>query len=138
MAKKSCLMNINNNMYKKTFGQIENGDTIYSLTNHQATIRIFKHTVTSVKECVKGVSVEIRFGKNGRICQNINETRYYTSGHFWKYAATTTLEEAKEICKEMTKERIDSIKKVKRLLNAKLLKWENFEKGLNNGIFIIK
>jgi hypothetical protein len=125
-------------MYRKPFGQIEEGDTIYSLSHHQATIRIFKHTVTSVKECVKGVSVVIRFGENGRICQNIKETRYYESGFFWSYAVTTTLEEAKEICKEMAKKRIDSIKKEKKSLENKLLKWKNFEKDLNEGIFIVK
>ena len=125
-------------MHKKPFGQIEKGDTIYSLSHHQATIRIFKHTVTSVKECVKGVSVVVRFGKTGSICQNIKETRYYESGLFWSYAVTTTLEEAKEICKEMTKKRIDSIKKEKRSLENKLLKWKNFEKDINEGIFIMK
>lgn len=125
---------------RKTFGQVQKDDIIYTIVYHQATIQIFKKDVIDVSEWVKGLSVDIKYGNclSSHFCADKNSSRYGGTDYFWKWCVTTTLEEAKEICREMTDERIKSIKKEMRTLKGKLKKWENFKNNIDNGVYIIK
>jgi translation initiation factor 2B subunit (eIF-2B alpha/beta/delta family) len=127
-----------NRIYKKPFGQVKEGDTIYTLTYSKATVIIHKLEVLNVKR-VTGISVYITYSKPSyHFYANTDASRVVKSWNFSKWIATTTLEEAKEICREMTKKRIKDCKEEIKSLENRIKKWENFKSQLVNDIYIIK
>ena len=128
-----------NNNKRKTFCEVKPGDTIYTLSYNQAKVVIYKHIVTYTKVWTE-ISVRIGYGKasEANFIASNDKSRLVHSWDFSKWVATTTLEEAKNICREITQSRIKTIKSEIRSLNNKIKKWEDFEKSINEGNFIIK
>lgn len=127
-----------NRIHRKTFGEVKEGDTIYTLTYSKATVIIHKLEVLNVKK-VTGISVYITYSKPSyHFYANVDVSRVVKSWNFSKWIATTTLEEAKEICREMTKKRIKDCKEEIKSLENRIKKWEQFKSQLNNDIYIIK
>jgi translation initiation factor 2B subunit (eIF-2B alpha/beta/delta family) len=127
-----------NRIHRKPFGQVKEGDTIYTLTYSKATVIIHKLEVLNVKR-VTGISVYITYSKPSyHFYANVDVSRVVESWNFSKWIATTTLEEAKEICREMTKKRIKDCKEEIKSLENRIKKWEQFKSQLNNDIYIIK
>lgn len=125
---------------KKPFGQVKKGDIIYSITYHQATVQIHKIEVTETKlwENVGPSSIEIRFGDSSRLIVYTHRSRKDETYQFGKWIVTTTLEEAKEICKEMAETKIMEHKKAIETAKERAKKWEQFKSQLDNNIYIIK
>ena len=123
---------------RKPFGQVKEGDTIYTLTYSKATVIIHKLEVLNVKK-VTEISVYITYSKPSyHFYANADVSRVIKSWNFSKWIATTTLEEAKEICREMTEKRIKDCKEEIKSLENRIKKWEQFKTLLNNDIYIIK
>lgn len=128
-----------NRIDKKPFGQVKKGDTIYSITYYQATVVIYKLEVTDNPVSLNhNISVKINFGKKYHICVCKESSCYFERYQFGKWVVTTTLEEAKEICREMTENKIKEHKKAIEAAKQKIKKWEQFKSRLNNDLYIIK
>jgi hypothetical protein len=131
-----------NRINKKPFGQVQKGDMLYTLTYHQATIQICKVEVRAVErfkpsKYIDRYSADIRIGSS-RICVDCKETSYYQTYEFGKWVVTTTLDEAKKICREMTENKIKEHKKAIEAAKQKIKKWEQFKTLLDNDLYIIK
>ncbi len=131
-----------NRFNRKTFGEVKEGDTIYTLTYYKATIQIGKFEVTEVEHFKPSkyddiYSVKIKF-QSSRIHVSCDRTSYYDTYEFGKWVVTTTLDEAKEICREMTDNKIKEHKKAIKAAKQKIKKWEQFKSQLDNDIYIIK
>ena len=132
----------NNIINKKPFGQVKKGDILYTLSYYKATIQICKVEVTEVEHFNPSkyrdiYSANIKIGSS-RISVDCKKTSYYDSYEFGKWVVTTTLEEAKEICREMTENKIKEHKKAIEAAKQKIKKWEQFKSQLNYGMYIIK
>lgn len=131
-----------NKINKKPFGQVKKGDMLYTLSYYKATIQICKVEVRAVEHFKPSkyrdiCSADIRIGSS-RICVDCKKTSYYDSYEFGRWVVTTTLEEAKEICREMTNKKIREHKKAIEAAKQKIKKWEQFKSQLDNDTYIIK
>jgi hypothetical protein len=127
-----------NRVRRKPFGQVKKGDTIYSLTYSKATVVIHKLKVLEVEKD-SPESVTIRYSKpQYHFYAYSNVSRVTESWQFSKWVVTTTLEEAKEICREMTEDRIKECKEQIEILKNKIKKWEQYRTLLINDLYIIK
>lgn len=131
-----------NRINKKTFGQVKEGDTLYTLSYYKATIQICKIEVTEVEHFKPSkysdiYSAKIKF-QSSHIYVSCDSTSYYDTYEFGKWVVTTTLEEAKKICREMTENKIKEHKKAIEATKQKIKKWEQFKCLLDNDLYIIK
>ena len=131
-----------NRINKKPFGQIKKGDMLYTLSYYKATIQIRKIEVIEVEHFKPSkygdiYSVKIKF-QSSHIYVNYDSTSYYDTYEFGKWVVTTTLDEAKEICHEMTEKKIKEHKKAIEAAKQKIKKWEQFKSQIDNDIYIIK
>ena len=131
-----------NRIHRKPFGQVKPGDTLYTLTYYKATIQICKIEVTEVEHFKPSkysdiYSAKIKF-QSSHIYVSCDSTSYYDTYEFGKWVVTTTLEEAKEICREMTEKKIKEHKKAIEAAKQKIKKWEKFKSQIDNDIYIIK
>ena len=131
-----------NRINRKTFGEVKEGDILYTLSYYKATIQICKVEVTEVEHFnpskyrdIYSANIKIQ---SSHIYVSCDRTRYYDSYEFGKWVVTTTLEEAKEICREMTENKIKEHKKAIEAAKQKIKKWEQFKSQLNYGMYIIK
>lgn len=127
---------------RKSFGQVKPGDTLYTLTYYKATIQICKIEVTEVEHFKPSkysdiYSADIIIGSS-HIYVSCDSTRYYDTYEFGKWVVTTTLDEAKEICRDMTEKKLKEHKKAIEAAKQKIKKWEQFKSQIDNGIYIIK
>ena len=131
-----------NRINKKSFGQVKPGDTLYTLSYYKATIQIRKIEVTEVEYFKPSkysdiYSAKIKF-QSSHIYVSCDSTSYYDTYEFGKWVVTTTLDEAKDICREMTEKKIKEHEKAIKAAKQKIKKWEQFKSQLDNDIYIIK
>jgi hypothetical protein len=131
-----------NRIHKKPFGQVKKGDILYTLSYYKATIQICKIEVTEVEHFKPSkysdmYSADIKIGYS-HIYVSCDSTSYYDTYEFGKWVVTTTLDEAKKICREMTENKIKEHKKAIEAAKQKIKKWEQFKTLLDNDLYIIK
>ena len=131
-----------NRINRKTFGEVKPGDILYTLSYYKATIQICKIEVTEAEHFKPSkysdmYSAKIKF-QSSHIYVSCDSTSYYNTYEFGKWVVTTTLDEAKEICREMTEKKIKEHKKAIEAAKQKIKKWEQFKSQLDNDTYIIK
>ena len=136
------------NNKRKTFREVNIGDTVYHVTTHNYETKIIKKEVINVKaygNSVSSIFERIECKPNGcedwlniyDVVPDLSLTRNRNTDPKVSYICTT-LEEAKEICNTMTRDMVHKLELEAIRFNKRANNWKLHQVALEQGKYNIK
>lgn len=133
---------------RKTFREVNIGDTVYHVTTHNYETKIIKKEVIKVNtygNSVPSIYERIECKPNGSedwlnrydVVPDLSSTRNRNSCPKVSYICTT-LEEAKEICNTMARDMVHKLKLEAKRINERVSNWKLHQVALEQGKYNIK